>query len=72
MPPHLRDAKQGKLVLMLLAAQAAKQLLDELDFDATPVLEQRATEEGAALVLDLVEVKTNPAGVCGGRHWKLG
>ena len=63
MPSHLRDPKHGKLVLMLVAARAAKRLLDELEFDAAPVLERRPTEEGAALELDLVEVKTNPDGV---------
>ena len=65
LPSHLHNPKRGKLVLMLLAAQAANRLLDALELDAMSVLEQRSTEEGTALVLDLV-VQTHPAGVCVG------
>lgn len=59
---HLRDPEQGNLVLMLLAALAAGRPLDELEFGATPVLEQRTMEGQTALVLDLVEIKSSPDG----------
>lgn len=62
---YLLHPEQGRVLLMLLAARAADQQLEALEFDAVPLLKERHTEQGTALRLDLLEVKSSPDGIKG-------
>ena len=54
----LSEHKQGRLVLLLLAAVATGRLYDRLEMDAPPILHMTAV----GLLLKLLEVKSQASG----------